>query len=85
MAQAVRREFGVDLGIAVSGVAGPDGGTAEKPVGTVHVALAGPGAEVAHRRLRLPGDRGRIRWLATQVALELLRRRLLKIAREGAA
>jgi len=85
MAQAVRREFGVDFGIAISGVAGPDGGTAEKPVGTVHVALAGPGEEVADRRVQLPGDRGRIRWLATQVALELLRRRLLKITREGAA
>jgi nicotinamide-nucleotide amidase len=85
MAQAVRRDFGVDLGVAISGVAGPAGGTPEKPVGTVHVALAGPGAEVAHRRMRLPGDRGRIRWLATQVALELVRRRLLELSREGAA
>ncbi len=63
--------------IAISGVAGPGGGTVEKPVGTVHLALAEAGAETAHRELHLPGDRQRIRLLASQWALEMLRRRLL--------
>jgi nicotinamide-nucleotide amidase len=85
MANAARNGFGTDFGVAISGVAGPDGGTEEKPVGTVYVALVGPQDEVAHRRVRLPGDRQRVRWLATQVALEMLRRRLLASARQGVA
>lgn len=83
MALAVRRRFATDFGVAVSGVAGPDGGSDEKPVGTVHLALAGPDATVRHRRLRLLGDRERIRWLASQIALEQLRRALLGFDREG--
>ncbi|HEX2165173.1 MAG TPA: CinA family nicotinamide mononucleotide deamidase-related protein [Thermoanaerobaculia bacterium] len=82
MAEAVRRRFGADYGIAITGVAGPGGGTAEKPVGTVHLAVAAPGAgggapEVLHRRVRLPGDRERVRWVSTTLALEMLRRHLL--------
>lgn len=79
MAEGVRARFGTDLGVAITGVAGPDGGSAEKPVGTVHVAIAGPGERVDHRHLRLPGDRERIRWQASQAALEMTRRRLLGI------
>lgn len=79
MAAGARRRFGSDFAIALTGVAGPGGGTAEKPVGTVHIAVAGPGEEeVDHRRIGYPGDRRRIRWLASQVGLELLRRRLLR-------
>jgi len=82
MAGAVRRRLGADYGLAITGVAGPGGGSDEKPVGTVHLALAGPveaGAKerVAHRRVRFPGDRERVRWLSTQLALEMLRRELL--------
>ncbi len=77
MAMGVRSRFGADLGVAVTGVAGPDGGTSEKPVGTVHVALSGPGDTADHRRLRLPGDRERIRWQSSQAALEMVRRALL--------
>lgn len=76
MAAGARRLLGADYAVAVSGVAGPGGGTEEKPVGTVHLAVAGGGG-VRHLRLRLPGDRERIRWLASQWALDLLRRRLL--------
>jgi nicotinamide-nucleotide amidase len=83
MAAAARRRFATDYALAISGVAGPDGGTASKPVGTVHLALAGPGGEVRHRQTRLLGDRQRVRWLASTLALEQLRRLLL--AGEGAA
>jgi len=65
-----------DFSIAVSGIAGPDGGTRDKPVGTVHLAIADRDAEVSHRELHLPGGRRRVRWLASQWALDLLRRRL---------
>jgi nicotinamide-nucleotide amidase len=78
MAAGVRQRLGSDYGLAITGIAGPGGGSAEKPVGTVHIALAGPaGVEPAHRLLRLPGDRGRVRQLTSQWALDLLRRRLL--------
>src|SRR6185295_2203183 len=81
MAGGVRRWLGSDYGVAITGVAGPAGGSAEKPVGTVHLAVAGPGdAEVHHRKLRLPGDRDRIRRFSAQLALEMLRRRLLAVA-----
>lgn len=83
MARAARERLGSDLGVAVSGIAGPDGGSAEKPVGTVHLALAGPGDGLRHRRLQLLGDRSRIRWLASQVALELVRRTLLGLDRQS--
>ncbi len=85
MAEGVRSRLGSDYGVAITGVAGPGGGSEAKPVGTVHLAIAGPpptgGApEVDHRRLRLPGDRERIRWQSSQIALEMLRRRLLAAA-----
>lgn len=78
MATGVRRRLASDYGLAVTGIAGPSGGSEEKPVGTVHVALAGPtGDLLVHRRLRLPGDRQRVRRLTSQWALDLLRRELL--------
>lgn len=81
MAQGVRRVFRSDWGAGITGVAGPGGGSEAKPVGTVHVAIAGSQSDgsvaVDHRRVRFPGDRDRVRWQATQLALEMLRRRLL--------
>jgi nicotinamide-nucleotide amidase len=77
MAEGVRRALGTDYGAGITGVAGPGGGSEAKPVGTVHVAVAGPGGQVVHRRFRFPGDRERIRWFASQLALEMLRRLLL--------
>ncbi|HEY3027683.1 MAG TPA: competence/damage-inducible protein A [Pyrinomonadaceae bacterium] len=76
MAEGVRNGAGTDFGLAVTGIAGPDGGTEEKPVGLVFVALADD-AHTEHRRLTLPGDRHLVRWRASQAALDLLRRRLI--------
>jgi competence/damage-inducible protein CinA-like protein len=81
MAEGVRRALGSDYGVGITGVAGPGGGSEEKPVGTVHIAVAGPAeGDVHHRKLRLPGDRDRIRRFSAQLALEMLRRRLLGAA-----
>lgn len=75
MAQGMRTSAQADYALATTGVAGPEGGTAETPVGTVFVALAGPeGTEV--KRLSLHGDRARIRAVATLHALDMLRRQL---------
>ncbi len=79
LASGARQRFASDFGIGITGVAGPGGGTQVKPVGTVHLALAGPAdGDMVHRRLRLPGDRDRIRWYSSQIALEMLRRRILE-------
>ena len=59
MAHGVCARLGADVGVAVTGVAGPEGGTAEKPVGLVFVHAAGAGGEEA-RRTELPGDREKI-------------------------
>jgi nicotinamide-nucleotide amidase len=84
MAGGVRRALGADFGIAVTGIAGPGGGSEDKPVGTVHIAVAGPGdGDVEHRRVRFPGDRKRVRQQSAQLALELLRRRLPAIGGYG--
>ena len=76
MAEGVRTRAGTDFGLSVTGIAGPDGGTEEKPVGLVYIALADD-AHTEHRKLKLPGDRHLIRWRASQAALDLLRRRLI--------
>ncbi|HSM12843.1 MAG TPA: competence/damage-inducible protein A [Thermoanaerobaculia bacterium] len=76
LAEGVRRRFAADLGIGITGIAGPGGGSAEKPVGTVHLALAAADG-TRHRALRLPGDRERVRTIAAQAALEMVRRWLL--------
>ena len=75
MAEGARQRTGADYALAVTGYAGPGGGTAENPVGTVFVGLAMPESTTA-RRLRLPGDRERIRGFAVQNALDMLRRAL---------
>jgi nicotinamide-nucleotide amidase len=72
MARGVRERLGADVGVAVTGVAGPDGGTPEKPVGLVFVHAAGPDGEKA-RRTELPGDREMVRGRATAAALHLVR------------
>ena len=73
MASGVRRRFGTTIGIGITGIAGPDGGTDEKPVGTVWVAVDMDG-DVHATRSVLPGDRNEIRHRGTQLALDRLRR-----------
>lgn len=73
LAQGIRRRIGATLGIGITGVAGPSGGSPEKPVGLVYIALADANGS-RDRTLRFPGDRERIRWHASQAALDMLRR-----------
>jgi nicotinamide-nucleotide amidase len=76
MAAGVRRAASSSIGVSITGIAGPDGGTADKPVGLVFVALSGAAGERV-RRAHFPGGRERVRFQATQAALEMLRRGLL--------
>ena len=81
MADGMRRLAGTDFALSVTGIAGPEGGSEEKPVGTVFLGLA-DASGVKTTRLVLPGDRYLVRWRSSQAALDLLRRRLLKIGRD---
>ena len=76
MARGVRHALEAELGLGVTGVAGPEGGTDAKPVGTVCVAVVGPDTAYRVRTVCLPGDRAMIRRQAARVALDLLRRTL---------
>ena len=76
MAEGVRQRADTDFGLSATGIAGPGGGSEEKPVGLVYIALSDD-AHTEHRKLMLPGDRHLIRWRASQAALDLLRRRLI--------
>ena len=76
LAEGVRKRCGTTLGLGITGVAGPTGGTAEKPVGLAFHALASEfGTEVIKRNFA--GDRARIRWYASQQALDMVRRKLM--------
>jgi nicotinamide-nucleotide amidase len=72
LADGIRRRVGSMLGVGITGIAGPSGGSEEKPVGTVHVAIAHAGG-VKERGVRFPGDREAIRWHAAQLALDMVR------------
>lgn len=77
MAEGVRERFGSDWGIGITGIAGPTGGSGDKPVGLVFVALAGPGGTQVQRNV-FPGDRAMVRRRAALTALNMLRLALLK-------
>ncbi len=79
LADGIRRRTGATLGVGITGVAGPTGGTPEKPVGTVHVAIADASGS-KERGVHYPGERDRIRWQASQTALDLVRRYFLYAA-----
>jgi nicotinamide-nucleotide amidase len=72
MARGVRARFAADVGIAVTGIAGPSGGTPEKPVGTVVIAAVTPGAESV-RTFSFPGDRATVRQHSVAAALNMVR------------
>ncbi len=77
MAEGCRKVSGADLAAAVTGIAGPLGGTESKPVGTVFVGLADANRPTEVRKYFFPGGRDRFKILTSQAALEMLRRRLL--------
>jgi nicotinamide-nucleotide amidase len=77
MATGARERTGATFALSVTGYAGPGGGTEENPVGTVYLGIATP-SEVRVTKFRYGMDRGRIRTLAAQAALDLLRRELIK-------
>lgn len=76
LAEGARARFGADVGVGITGVAGPDGGTPDKPVGTVHLCVAVPDGREP-RALRLPGSRSAVRERSVTAAMHLLRWSLL--------
>jgi nicotinamide-nucleotide amidase len=78
MATGVRERAHADIGLGITGVAGPGGGTTRKPVGTVAIAIVGPDGTSRTRLHKLRGDRQQIKTWASQVALDTVRRMLLK-------
>jgi nicotinamide-nucleotide amidase len=77
LAQGIRERFASTWAVAITGIAGPTGGTPDKPVGTVHIAVAWP-EDVKHRKFFWQGPRTIIKWFSTQFALDMLRRSILK-------
>jgi nicotinamide-nucleotide amidase len=78
LAEGIRARANTTIGVGVTGIAGPTGGSPEKPVGTVYIAVATP-TETEHRQFLFPGDRERVRWQASQAALDMVRRAVLKM------
>jgi competence/damage-inducible protein CinA-like protein len=76
LAEGVRQRFGANVGVGITGIAGPGGGTPDKPVGTVHLCVVGPGGR-QERSLRLPGSRDAVRARSVVYAMHLLRVLLL--------
>ena len=77
MASGIRERADTDYGIAVTGIAGPDGGSEEKPVGTVFVGYADR-SRIKSIKFMFPGDRHLIRWRSSQAALDYLRRQIVR-------
>lgn len=78
LAEGVRERIGTTIGLGITGIAGPSGGSPEKPVGTVHIAVASP-AGTRHQAFLFSGNRDRIRWQAAQAALNMTRRVLMEM------
>ncbi|MCZ7586279.1 MAG: nicotinamide-nucleotide amidohydrolase family protein [Deltaproteobacteria bacterium] len=78
MAEGLLARTGADIALSVTGIAGPGGGTPEKPVGTVHLAVASKDGETTAHVLRFPGHRDFVRKIATFFALNLLRQKVIE-------
>ena len=79
MAVQACQRAGADYGLGVTGIAGPGGGSAEKPVGTVAFSLAAVDGPIRTRTFRFPGERDRVKFQASQTALDMLRRELQRV------
>jgi nicotinamide-nucleotide amidase len=79
LADGARGELGADVGIGITGIAGPGGGSEEKPVGLVWVSAAGPGGVRLTRSVKLPGGRADVRDRTTAVGMHLVRRLLVDL------
>jgi nicotinamide-nucleotide amidase len=84
MAEGIRRRTNSTFGVGITGIAGPGGGSPEKPVGLVHIALATAGNTTECGR-RIMGDRERIRWQASELALDAIRLHFLYARQSGPA
>jgi nicotinamide-nucleotide amidase len=76
MAEGIRERIGSNLGVGISGIAGPGGGTPQKPVGTVAIALAGAPGALRVRTFSFVGGRTMVKYQAAQAALDMIRRAL---------
>jgi PncC family amidohydrolase len=85
LAEGARARLGADVGVGVTGVAGPGGGTPQKPVGLVCLSVAGPAGASLTRSVTLPGGRADVRDRATTVALHMIRRALVELRSVGEA
>lgn len=85
LAQGARTALGAEVGVGVTGIAGPGGGTPEKPVGLVWLSIAGPGDLTLTRSVRLPGGRPEVRERAATVAMHMIRRSLQRQEQSAAA
>jgi nicotinamide-nucleotide amidase len=77
LAEGARRRFGADVGVGVTGIAGPGGGSLDKPVGTVHLAVVGPDGAAAGKSAAVRGSREAVRLRSTTLAVHLLRQVLV--------
>ncbi len=77
MAEGIRRAIGTQIGVGITGIAGPDGGTAEKPVGLVYIAVAGDGGTVLQEN-HFSGSRSEIKRQSTDKALEMIEAYILE-------
>jgi nicotinamide-nucleotide amidase len=77
LAEGARERFGADVGVGITGIAGPGGGTPDKPVGTVHLCAVGPSSEGLARSVVLPGSRSAVRHRSVSLAMHMLRQLLL--------
>ena len=82
MAEGVRKLIGSDIGVGITGVAGPTGSTEKSPVGCVYIAISGSKGNIAEVH-HLIGNRLEIKWQATEAALMLIRKYLLEVKMEG--
>jgi nicotinamide-nucleotide amidase len=77
LAEGARARFGADVGVGITGIAGPGGGTPDKPVGTVHLCAVGPSSEGLSRSVVLPGSRAAVRQRSVSLAMHMLRQLLV--------